>query len=395
MLFRSVGRTALSKLLHQLGYSLQANAKVKEGARHPSRDEQFHFISETTQAFLERGQPVISVDTKKKEFLGERGSPGREWRPKGKPIEVKTYDFVSEGEPVAIPYGVYDVGANRGFVNVGADHNTPRFATRSIAKWWRRMGKRRYPSATELLITADSGGANSARSKVFKVELQRFADATGLTIHVSHFPPGTSKWNKIEHRLFSFVSMNWRATPLTSYETIVSLIGQTTTSKGLKVIAQLDKSQYPLGEKVAAGVLATLAIQRNPKLGQWNYSIRPRSAEERRRARLTVLASAPVTREQRNARWRSLIHEHKLSGLTAPDFCEKKGISVSGYARARRRLGAARVLSAVRSRWAEVIQQQQESGLTVRAFCAQRRISRTAFARARSRQIARLTRTGD
>ena len=273
--------SVVQSLLHELGFSLQSNAKVKEGTSHPDRDAQFQRINMTAEDFLARGLPVISVDAKKKEFLGQRASPGREWAPKGQPIKVKSHDFVSDKDPVAIPYGIYDVGKNLGFVNIGKDHNTPTFAVRSIAKWWHRLGRRSYPSAKELFVTADGGGSNSPRSKVFKVELQKLADKTGVTIHVSHFPPGTSKWNKIEHRLFSFITMNWRGRPLTSYEVIVSLIASTKTNNGLRVSAELDSSRYPKGIAASEHAVAALSLERKNFHGDWNYVLRPRSAAER------------------------------------------------------------------------------------------------------------------
>lgn len=381
--------SAIQKLLHEQGFSLQSNSKVKEGSVHPDRDAQFRHISATADGFLSRGLPVISVDAKKKEFLGQRASPGREWAPKGQPVKVMSHDFVSEKDPVAIPYGIYDVGKNVGFVNVGADHNTPTFAVRSIAKWWRRMGKRRYPKAKELFVTADAGGSNSARSHVFKVELQKLSDKTGLTIHVSHFPPGTSKWNKIEHRLFSFITMKWRGRPLTSYELIVSLIANTRTKNGLRVVAELDKSPFPRGIEASAEQIASLSLTRASFRGEWNYVLHPRSAAERRANALKPRVRARVSHAARRERWRTLVRRHKRSGMSAQDFCKKEKIPYSSFVQQRRTHDARPTQKEIRARWAELISEQNRSGLNVAAFCAKRGVRFAAFCKARSRMIQR------
>ena len=266
----------VAKLLRERGYSLQAASKTVEGAQHPDRNAQFEHINAKAQACIERRVPFISVDTKKKELVGNFKNGGREWQPKGKPERVDVHDFPDDAVGKAIPYGVYDVAANKGFVNVGIDHDTPVFAAISIETWWKHMGQKRYPGARELFITADAGGSNGYRLHVWKAELQRLADKLDLAIHVSHFPPGTSKWNKIEHRLFSFISMNWRGRPLRSYETIVSLIGNTTTHGGLVVRAQLDRRKYPTGRKVSAKEIRELKIERDAFHGDWNYVIHPR-----------------------------------------------------------------------------------------------------------------------
>jgi transposase len=232
-------------LLHEQGYSLQANRKTEEGQSHPDRDAQFHHIHQLALQFQERRQPVVSVDTKKKELIGRFKQVGREWQPAGQPERVSTYDFPSQASGKAIPYGVYDLGQNAGWVSVGTDHDTAEFAVATLGQWWRQMGQAAYPEATELLITADGGGSNSSRGRLWKVALQRFADEIGLRITVSHFPPGTSKWNKIEHRLFSHITQNWRGRPLVSHEVVVNLIQSTTTRTGLRVQAALDTATYP------------------------------------------------------------------------------------------------------------------------------------------------------
>jgi hypothetical protein len=266
----------VAKLLRDHGYSLQAPSKSVEGAQHPDRNAQFEHINEKSRDCIERGIPVISVDTKKKELIGNFKNGGREWQPQGEPDRVDVHDFPGDAVGKAIPYGVYDLAANDGFVSVGVDHDTPVFAATSIEAWWQQVGKKRYPKASELFITADAGGSNSYRSHVWKYQLQRLADKLDLTIHVSHFPPGTSKWNKVEHRLFSFISINWRGRPLRSYETIVSLIGNTTNRGGLVVRARLDRRRYPIGKKVSAKELRELLIERHEFHGDWNYVIKPR-----------------------------------------------------------------------------------------------------------------------
>lgn len=387
--------STIQSLLHELGFSLQGNAKVKEGTSHPDRDAQFQFIKNVTDSFLARGLPVISVDAKKKEFLGQRASPGREWTPKGEPIKVLSHDFVSHKDPVAIPYGIYDVGKNLGFVNVGADHNTPTFAAKSIAKWWRKMGEHRYPNAKELFITADAGGSNSPRHRLFKLELQKLADSTDLTIHVSHFPPGTSKWNKIEHRLFSFITMNWRGRPLTSYELIVSLIGNTRTSTGLRVVAELDTSPFPLGVSASKHDMATLALQRDVFHGEWNYTLKPRSAEERRAAAARPVRSAVVSHETRRARWLELIRKHNASGLSVKDFCERENLNYDAFKQARRRHVGVKTVAESRRSWADVFEQQRKSELSASDFCRKHRISFGAFTMAKRRMIQRARNSDD
>jgi hypothetical protein len=281
-LFHSYGIRAsdktVGKLLKQMGYSLQATKKTVEGKQHPDRNAQFEHINEQTRAAKERGVPFISVDTKKKELVGNFKNAGTEWQPKDEPELVDVHDFPDRAVGKAIPYGVYDVVNNSGFVNVGTDHDTPVFAVTSIETWWKRMGRQRYPNATGLFLTADAGGSNGYRSRVWKYELQRFSDRTGLAVHVSHFPPGTSKWNKVEHRLFSFITMNWRGKPLRTYETIVSLIGNTTNSGGLVVKARLDRRNYPTGKTITDDQLRDVRMERHAFHGDWNYTIRPREA---------------------------------------------------------------------------------------------------------------------
>lgn len=268
----------VSRLLHELGYSLQANEKTHEGGTHPDRDAQFTHISRMVAEFQRGGQPVISVDTKKKELVGNFKNQGREWRRRGDPEQVSVYDFVIPELGRASPYGVLDITRNCGWVSVGVDHDTAAFAVESIRRWWRTMGQSCYPAARELLITADCGGSNGYRVRLWKVELQKFANESGLKIAVCHFPPGTSKWNKIEHRLFSFISQNWRGKPLLSHEVIVNLIGGTTTSTGLTVQCQLDENTYPKGVRVPDQELAAVRIERNPFHGEWNYAIKPISS---------------------------------------------------------------------------------------------------------------------
>lgn len=264
-------------LLHELGYSLQANRKVLEGTDHPDRNAQFEFISEQTTQQLMAGNPVISVDTKKKELVGAFKNNGTTWCPEGKPEQVKVHDFVDKELGRANPYGVYDVGSNTGWVSVGTDHDTASFAVETIRRWWGTMGRQCYPAASELMITADGGGSNGSRVRLWKIELQRLADEIRIPIHVSHLPPGTSKWNKIEHRLFSYISMNWRGQPLVSHEVIINLIAGTTTRKGLKVHAELDDSLYPAGIKVSDDEFKQIHLTRNTFHGEWNYRIDPGS----------------------------------------------------------------------------------------------------------------------
>ena len=267
--------TTVAKLLRGLGYSLQANAKTREGSAHPDRDAQFQHINQTVKAALDAAQPVISVDTKKKELLGDFKNGGRELRPKRSPVPVRVHDFKDPELGKAIPYGVYDLAADEGWVNVGIDHDTAQFAVASIQGWWEHLGRRRYPEATSLTITADCGGSNGYRTRLWKIELQHLADHTGLQIHVCHLPPGTSKWNKIEHRLFSHIAMNWRGTPLVDLATIVSLIGSTHSRSGLRVRSELDRGRYPGGVSVTDAQLATVHLERHRFHGDWNYTIRP------------------------------------------------------------------------------------------------------------------------
>lgn len=327
----------LGALLRSSGYSLQANAKTKEGAEHPDRNAQFEHINTTANDFLARGLPVISVDAKKKEFLGERAAPGREWQKKGQPVEVMTHDFFARDTPAAIPFGIYDVGKNLGYVNVGMDHNTPTFAVGSIKKWWDKLGSQLYPNATELFITADAGGSNAFRSNVFKSCLQDLADQTRLSIHVAHFPPGTSKWNKVEHRLFSFISLNWRGRPLVSYELIVSLIEATTTRKGLKVRAELDESKYPVGVVVSKHRVANMRLERATFHGEWNYVLRPRT-QAQQAADQQPPTSSRGAHSARNAYWKGVIRQQLQSGLSAHHFCEQQGLIYSTFYKARHRL---------------------------------------------------------
>ena len=265
----------VAELLRGQQYSLQALSKTREGTSHPDRDAQFRRIHDDVQKARAAGEPVISVDTKKKELIGDYKNGGQEWQVKGRPEPVRVHDFVDPALGKAIPYGVYDVGRDEGWVNVGVDHDTAEFAVESIRRWYIRMGKFAYPNATELLITADCGGSNSARTRAWKVELQMLALEIGLTIRVRHLPPGTSKWNKIEHRLFSHIAMNWRGRPLTSIETIVSLIANTTTKRGLRVNAELDPGKYDTGIKVPDSIMERLNIVRDEFHGEWNYDIHP------------------------------------------------------------------------------------------------------------------------
>jgi len=270
-----VSRTLVGELLNATGYSLQGNRKTKEGDSHPDRDAQFAYINAQVAAALADQQPVISVDTKKKELVGDFRNNGREYRPQGCPEEVRVHDFLIKELGRAVPYGVYDVAANAGWVSVGVDHDTAAFAVNSIRQWWLNLGRARYPNATRLLITADGGGSNGSRVRLWKRELQKLANELGLDIVVSHLPPGTSKWNKIEHRLFSFISQNWRAQPLVSYRVIVELISATTTKTGLTVRCELDTDLYPSGIVVSDAEIAALNIKRAEFRGEWNYTISP------------------------------------------------------------------------------------------------------------------------
>ena len=267
---RTVGR-----LLRASGYSLQGNRKIKEGADHPDRNTQFQHINATVVDFQQRGQPVISVDTKKKELVGEFRNGGREWQRKGEPVEVLVHDFMDKELGKAIPYGVYDLTANQGWVSVGIDHDTARFAAEAIYRWWRKMGSKRHHGARELLITADGGGSNGSRCRLWKVALQGLADRLGMPVHVCHFPPGTSKWNKIKHRMFCHITQNWRGRPLVSHEVIVSLIANTATPQGLKIHAELDPRNYPTGVKVSDQELAAVNLRPDNFHGDWNYRALP------------------------------------------------------------------------------------------------------------------------
>jgi hypothetical protein len=270
-----IGRQKVADLLADLGYSLQGARKSKEGAIHPDRDAQFKYINAQVAVFQQRGQPVVSVDTKKKELVGDFKNGGREWRPEGEPELVRTYDFVDKKLGKVNPYGVYDQTTNVGWVSVGIDHDTAEFAVETLRRWWNKMGSHTYPNARELLVTADGGGSNGSRVRLWKVSLQRLVDETGLHISVCHFPPGTSKWNKIEHRMFSWISMNWRGQPLTSHEVIVNLIANTTTEKGLKIQAELDIRLYPTGIKVTNQELKNIRLKKADFHGEWNYTILP------------------------------------------------------------------------------------------------------------------------
>ena len=263
----------MAELLHQLNYSLQGNRKTREASSHPDRNAQFEHINAKVEEFLELSQPAVSVDTKKKELVGDYKNGGREWRPKGRPEAVQAHDF---GKQKDVLYGVYDLGRDAGWVSVGTDHDTAAFAVESIRRWWHMMGQASYPEARQLLITADGGGSNGSRVRLWKLELQKLADETGLEVSVCHLPPGTSKWNKIEHRLFSFITQNWRGQPLVSHEVIVNLIASTTTRSGLHVCSQLDTGKYPKGIKVSQAEFATIRLRPDAFHGDWNYSITPR-----------------------------------------------------------------------------------------------------------------------
>jgi transposase len=271
----NIGDRKVAQLLHQLGYSLQANAKTLEGKQHPDRNAQFEYLNARTKSFLEQGLPVISVDTKKKELVGSYKNNGQEWHPQGEPQKTLVHDFPDKELGKIIPYGIYDVGRNQGWVSVGIDHDTAEFAIDSILAWWQHMGSKAYPDATRLMIMADGGGSNASRSRLWKAGLQRLANLTGLQLDVSHFPPGTSKWNKIEHRMFSFITQNWRATPLVSYQTIIQLISNTKTTAGLKIKAMLTRKTYPTGIEVTATEMAQLNLKPDAFHGDWNYSVSP------------------------------------------------------------------------------------------------------------------------
>jgi hypothetical protein len=272
----TVSQRSVCDLLAQLDYSLQATRKIHEGGKQADRDEQFGHIATMASQYQAAGDPVVSVDTKKKELIGDFKNSGREWQPKGTPEAVRVYDFIDPELGKVAPYGVYDVGANQGWVSVGITHDTAEFAVESIRRWWREMGQPLYPAARRLLITADCGGSNGYRVRLWRVQLQTLADDLGMVIQVCHFPPGTSKWNKIEHRMFCHITQNWRGRPLVSREVVVNLIGNTTTAQGLRIQAQLDERDYPAGIKVSDQELAELAIERDTFHGEWNYRLKPR-----------------------------------------------------------------------------------------------------------------------
>jgi hypothetical protein len=272
----SASATTVGQLLHELGYSLQSVRKSREGTSHPDRNAQFEHINAMAITFQQRNQPVISVDTKKKELVGDFKNAGQEWQPKGAPEKVQVHDFPDDAIGKAIPYGVYDMARNEAWVSIGQDHDTPAFAVASIRQWWRTMGQQAYPHATELLITADAGGSNGYRPRAWKLELQRLADETGLHVCVCHFPPGTSKWNKIEHRLFCHITQNWRGRPLVSYSTIVNLIGSTRNATGLRVRARLDRRDHPTGGKSSNAEIKQLVLKKSTFHGEWNYELLPR-----------------------------------------------------------------------------------------------------------------------
>ena len=272
-----VGAWTVGALLRADGYSLQSNRKTREGAKHPDRNAQFEHINTMVKRLQQRGQPVISVDTKKKELVGPFKNGGREWRPEGEPEEVEMHDFPDPDLGKVIPYGVFDLSQNEGWVSVGIDHDTAQFAVQAIGRWWKKMGCKRYPTARELLITADGGGSNGSRSRLWKVALQKLAVRLAMPIHVCHFPPGTSKWNKIEHRMFCHITQNWRGRPLVSHEIIVNLIANTTTQAGLKIRAELDRGSYPIGIKITDAELSELNLRLAKFHGDWNYTLLPKS----------------------------------------------------------------------------------------------------------------------
>jgi Rhodopirellula transposase DDE domain len=295
-----IGANTVAKLLKASGYRLQANAKTLEGRQHPDRDAQFEYVNDAAVAFLAAGDPVISVDTKKRELVGEFKNGGREWEPVGQPTEVDVHDFPGDAVGVALPYGVYDMGANTGWVNVGTDHDTAVFAVESIRRWWRHVGADAYPNAHRLLVTADSGGSNGSRLRLWKAELARFADETGLAVSVVHLPPGTSKWNKVEHRLFSHITMNWRGRPLTSHEVVVATIAATTTRTGLRVQAVLDEGTYPTGLRITDRQMRTLLhrhVTPHDFHGDWNYDIHPTHDDDHEALATPIIATRPSKRQ--------------------------------------------------------------------------------------------------
>jgi hypothetical protein len=296
----AVGPRTVAKLLRVCGYRLQANAKVVEGRQHPDRDAQFEYVNAAAVAFLAAGDPVLSVDTKKRELVGDFKNAGREWEPTGEPVEVGVHDFPGAAVGVALPYGVYDMGANTGWVNVGTDHDTACFAVESIRRWWRQVGADAYPKARRLLVTADGGGSNGSRLRLWKAELARFADETGLAVTVVHLPPGTSKWNKVEHRLFSHITMNWRGRPLTSHEVVVQTIAATTTRTGLTVKAVLDDNTYPTGLRITDRQMRELLrrhIIRHEFHGDWNYDVHPTTDDDHEALATPIIATRPNKRQ--------------------------------------------------------------------------------------------------
>jgi hypothetical protein len=295
-----IGPNTVAKLLKASGYRLQANAKVVEGRQHPDRDAQFEYVNATAVAFLAAGDPVISVDAKKRELVGRFKNGGREWEPTGEPVEVDVHDFPGDAVGVALPYGVYDMAANTGWVNVGTDHDTAVFAAESIRRWWRHVGADAYPNAKRLLVTADSGGSNGSRLRLWKAELARFADETGLAVTVVHLPPGTSKWNKVEHRLFSHITMNWRGRPLESHEVVVQTIAATTTRTGLTVQAVLDDNSYPTGLRITDTQMRRLLhrhIQRHEFHGDWNYDVVPTADDDHEALATPITPTRPKKRQ--------------------------------------------------------------------------------------------------
>jgi hypothetical protein len=296
----AVGPRTVAKLLKTCGYRLQANAKTVEGRQHPDRDAQFEYVNAVAVEFLDAGDPVVSVDTKKRELVGNFKNTGREWEPVGQPVEVDVHDFPGDAVGVALPYGVYDMGANTGWVNVGTDHDTASFAVESIRRWWRQVGADAYPTAGRLLVTADSGGSNGARLRLWKAELARFVDETGLEVTVVHLPPGTSKWNKVEHRLFSHITMNWRGRPLSSHEVVVATIAATTTRTGLKVQAVLDDNTYPTGLRITDRQMRELLrrhIVRHEFHGDWNYDVNPTADDDDEAMATPIIPTRPNKRQ--------------------------------------------------------------------------------------------------
>jgi len=296
----AVAPRTVAKLLKRCGYRLQANAKVVEGRQHPDRDAQFEYVNAVAVEFLAAGDPVLSVDTKKREQVGDFKNAGREWAPVGEPVEVGVHDFPGDAVGVALPYGVYDMGANTGWVNVGTDHDTAVFAVESVRRWWRQVGADAYPNAGRLLVTADGGGSNGSRLRLWKAELARFADETGLAVTVVHLPPGTSKWNKVEHRLFSHITMNWRGRPLSSHEVVVQTIAATTTRTGLKVKAVLDEGTYPTGLRITDRQMRELLrrhITRHQFHGDWNYDVHPTPEDDDEALATPIIATHPNKRQ--------------------------------------------------------------------------------------------------